>query len=216
MKAVATFISSLFHPLFVPIYGLLFLMYVPSAPKSFLVADSLYYSSESVKYVILFLFGIFGVLAPGVSLLLFKYNQTITSLQLEIQEERRMPIFMMSVYMAILFFFLAFQVPKTAIPQIIPGIALGASCGIFITGLVNQYAKISLHMLGMGMLTGAVYGYFKEQLIFSNWVLPVIFIVSGFVATSRLILDAHSFSQLIAGYALGFISLLISISLFLH
>ncbi len=216
MKQTANFISYLFHPLFVPLYGLAILMYIPSTPKSFLVLDSLYYTSEDIKYVLLFLFGIFGVLAPGISLLLFKHNKTISSLHLEKQEERRMPIFMMSIYMGILFYFLVFHVPESAIPRVVPGIALGAAVGIFITGLANQYIKISLHMLGMGMLTGALYGYFSDQLFFHEWVLPSIFICSGIVATSRLVLGAHNFKELFLGYTLGFFAIFGSIALYFH
>jgi len=216
MKQTANFISYLFHPLFVPLYGLAILMYLPSTPKSFLVIDSLYYSPEEIKYVLLFLFGIFGVIAPGVSLLLFKYNNTITSLHLEKQEERRMPIFMMSIYMAVLFYFLAFQVPAYTIPKVVPGIALGASVGIFVTGLVNQYIKISLHMLGMGMFTGALYGYFKEQLLFPDWVLPIVFLTSGIVASSRLALGAHNYKELFLGYMLGFFAIFGAIALYFH
>lgn len=216
MRETANFISYLFHPLFVPIYGLVVLMYIPSTPKSFLILDSLYYSPEDIKQILLVLFGIFGVIAPGISLLLFKYNNTISSLHLEKQEERRMPIFMMSIYMAILFAFLAFQVPKHTIPHVVPGIALGASIGIFITGLTNQYIKISLHMLGMGMLTGALYGYYSNQLIFFEWILPVVFFFSGVVATSRLVLEAHNYKELTLGYLLGFFALFGSITLYFH
>jgi hypothetical protein len=214
MRAAANVVSSIFHPLFVPIYGLVLLMYLPSTPESFLIQDSMYHSPESIKQIILFLFGIFGVIAPGVSLLLFKYNKTISSLSLDIQHERKVPIFMMAIYMGILFFFLTFQVPDYAVPNITRGISLGATLGIIIAGVLNRYTKISLHLLGMGMLTGAVFMYYTEQYDFPTFVLPSIFVLSGAVATARLYLNAHSYFELILGYLIGLISLVGSIFLF--
>lgn len=214
MRAAANTISSVFHPLFVPIYGLILLLYIPSTPESFLIQDSMYHSPESIKQIILFLFGIFGVIAPGVSLLLFKYNKTISSLSLDIQHERKVPIFMMAIYMGILFFFLAFQVPDYAVPNITRGISLGATIGIFVAGVLNRFAKLSLHMLGMGMLTGALFMYYMEQYDFPPFILPSVFLLSGIVATARLSLNAHSYFELILGYLLGLISLVGSIYLY--
>lgn len=215
MKQIANFLSYVFHPLFVPIYGLLILMYTSSTPESFLIKDSLFHIDTSIKHILLFLFGIFGVIAPGVSLLLFRYNHTITSLNLEIREERRMPIFMMAVYMAILYGFLLYQIPQGAIPPAVVGIALGAAIGIALTGLLNNYFKISLHMIGMGMLSGAIYSYYLFQVVFPTWILPLIFMISGIVAMSRLTLKAHTYSELISGFLLGFATQAISVYFYL-
>lgn len=208
---IAQSFSYLFHPLFIPILGLCILMYLPSTPTSFLVEESIFHSPSMIKYIVLFLFGIFGVLAPGFSLILFKYNDTISSYHLEIQEERKVPIFMMSIYMLLLFGFLAYQLPSSILPKIVPAIALGAGIGVLCAGALNQILKISLHLLGMGMLTGAVYAYYLNQFLFPNWVLPLIFIASGIVAAARLKLGAHTYRELIIGYVVGFIAQVLTV-----
>jgi hypothetical protein len=214
MKAVAHFISYIFHPLFIPVYGLAMMMYLPTEPKGFLVHNSLFHYTPAVKYVLLMLFAIFGVIAPGISLLLFKLNKSISSLQLEKQQERTMPIFMMAVYMAALFGFLAYQLPNGVVPRIVPAIALGATIGIGITGFINKYYKISLHLLGMGMWTGAMAGYYQMQEVFPEWVIPAVLLCAGFTGSARLALGAHRPMELLAGFFWGFASLWLTIWLF--
>lgn len=214
MKPVAHFISYVFHPLFIPVYGLALMMYLPTEPKGFLVHHSLYHYSPAVKYVLLMLFAIFGVIAPGISLLLFKLNKSISSLQLEKQQERTMPIFMMAVYMAALFGFLAYQLPNGVVPRIVPAIALGATIGIGASGFINKYYKISLHLLGMGMWTGAIAGYYQMQEVFPEWVIPTILLCAGFTGSARLALGAHRPMELLTGFTWGFASLWLTIWLF--
>jgi hypothetical protein len=214
MRPFAHVISYLFHPLFIPIYGLLMMMYLPTEPRGYLIHLSLYHYTPTVKYVLLMLFGIFGVVAPGISLVLFKMNKSISSLHLEKQSERTMPIFMMAVYMFALFGFLAYQLPNSVIPRIVPAIALGAGLGIFLSGIINRYYKISLHLLGMGMWTGAMASYFHMQERFPEWVIPVILFCAGITGSARLILGAHRPGELFSGYFFGLTTVWLTIYLF--
>lgn len=125
-----------------------------------------------------------------------------------------MPIFMMAVYMSALFGFLAYQLPNSAIPRIVPAVALGAAIGIFLTGFINRFYKISLHLLGMGMWTGALAGYYRMQEVFPEWVLPVILLCTGITGSARLALGAHRPFELLNGYILGFAALWLTIWIF--
>ena len=60
--------------------------------------DSLYHYPYEVKMLYLLLFGVFIVLAPGASLLVLKMNKSISSLSLEVREERATPIAIMTFY----------------------------------------------------------------------------------------------------------------------
>lgn len=211
MTSFSKFLSWLFLPLFTPIYGLLIVLFLPSRPSSFLLMDSLFHYPYEVKMLYLLLFGVFIVLAPGMSLLVLKMNKSISSLSLEAREERSTPIAIMTFYCLVLFLFLIFQENGAMVPNIIKGMAFGGFLSSAIAYLINQRFKVSLHGVGMGALAGFVLMYFIEMEVYSLPVLLVIFILGGLVLTARLFLKAHNLKEVGVGYGLGFLSQIICI-----
>jgi membrane-associated phospholipid phosphatase len=71
--------------------------------------------------------------------------------------------------------------------------------------IITIWWKISAHMFGIGSLVGGVMGvsYFVEKTN-SSFLIMILFILSGFVGTSRLILRRHTPGQVYAGFLLGF------------
>ena len=59
-------------------------------------------------------------------------------------------------------------------------------------------------MIGIGGLTGALYGIAYKFNTDINHVLIIAFLIAGFVGYSRLKLKQHTLSQVIIGYLLGF------------
>ncbi len=82
-------------------------------------------------------------------------------------------------------------------------IALGTTIGLMVISLVNLWWKISAHMSGMGGLCGSI---FAASFVFHSnpvWLFISIILLSGFVAWSRLELNAHTPGQLTAGFLVG-------------
>lgn len=206
MTSFSKFLSWLFLQLFTPIYGLLIVLFLPSRPSSFLLMDSLYHYPYEVKMLYLLLFGVFIVLAPGASLLVLKMNKSISSLSLEVREERATPIAIMTFYCLVLFLFLIFQENGAMVPTIIKGMALGGLISSAIAYLLNQSFKVSLHGVGMGALAGFVLMYFIGMEVYSLPVLLAVFILGGLVLTARLFLSVHSLKEVGIGYLLGFLT----------
>ena len=211
MVSFAKFISGLFLPLFTPIYGLLIVLFIPSRPSSFLLMDSLYHYPIEVKMLYLLLFGVFIVLAPGMSLLVLKFNKSISSLSIEKREERATPIAIMTFYCIVLFLFLIFQENGAMVPNIIKGMALGGVLASAIAYLMNKKFKVSLHGVGMGALAGFVFMYFLDMELYVLPLLLAIFILGGIVLSARMFLNAHNIKEVAIGYALGFVSQVICI-----
>jgi len=203
--------SWLFLPLFTPIYGLLIVLYLPSRPSSFLLMDSLYHYPYQVKMLYLLLFGVFIVLAPGMSLLVLKFNKSITSLSLENREERSTPISIMIFYCIVLYLFLIFQENGAMVPNIIKGMALGGVVASAISYVLNRRFKVSLHGVGMGALAGFVLMYFTGMELYSLAVLLLVFILGGVVLSMRMYLKSHNLKEVAIGYGLGFLSQIICI-----
>jgi membrane-associated phospholipid phosphatase len=211
MHSIAKFISFVFLPLFTPIYGLLIVLFVPSVPVSFLRLDSLYEYPLQVKVLYLLLFTVFIVLAPGLSFIVLRLNKTISSLGMDKQEERHTPIAIMTFYCLILYLFLLYQPENAMIPRIIMGMSVGGVLAGLSAYLINRFSKISLHGVGMGALSGFVFMYFLGMQYFSLWALIATFILGGIVLSARIFLNAHTLSQVAAGYGLGFITQILAI-----
>jgi hypothetical protein len=145
------------------------------------------------------------------SLLVLKMNKSITSLSLEVREERATPIAIMTFYCLVLFLFLIFQENGAMVPNIIKGMALGGLLSSAIAYLLNQSFKVSLHGVGMGALAGFVLMYFSGMEVYSLPVLLAVFILGGVVLSARLFLSAHNLKEIGVGYGLGFLTQIICI-----
>lgn len=211
MRFLSNFISWLFLPLFTPVYGLLIVLFLPSVPQSFLRLDSLYEYPFQVKVLYIMLFTVFIVLAPGLSFLILRLNKTISSLAMESREERMTPIAVMTFYCLILYLFLLYQPEDAMIPSIIMGMAVGGVIASFSAYHITKFIKISLHGIGMGALAGFVYMYFSGMEYYSIWLLVNVFLAGGIVLSARVYLNAHTLKEVGLGYALGFITQILSI-----
>lgn len=211
MAPFSKFFSWLFLPLFTPIYGLLIVLFIPSRPSSFLLMDSLFHYPYQVKMLYIMLFGVFIVLAPGMSLLVLKMNKSISSLSLENREERATPIAIMTFYCFVLYLFLIFQENGAMVPNIIKSMALGGVLASAIAYILNRSFKVSLHGVGMGALAGFVLMYFMGMELYSLPILLAIFILGGVVLSTRMYLESHNLKEVAIGYGLGFMSQLFCI-----
>lgn len=205
-KELAKMVSWLFLPLFTPIYALLLVFYIPSQPNTFHLFDSLYHYPEPLKILILLLFVVFIVLAPGLSLLVLKWNGTISSLELDIKEERNTPISIMVFYSLVLYLFLVVQDVDNYVPYTLKGMVLGGVVASAAAYLFNKIDKLSLHGIGVGSLFGFIYSYYLNAEIFPVWVIVVVILVGSITVMARLFLQKHTLNQLFHGYLVGFLA----------
>lgn len=199
-----------FHPLNIPLFGLILLLYTPSIPQSFLVKDSFYYAHSGIKTMLLLLFGLFTWAAPLLTVLLLKRSGDIESFQMDKREERNVPIGFMIFFYMIFFALIYFYLPNNVVPTSVSAILLGGFLGLVGIRYLNNSMKISLHAAGMGMLTGAVYTHYLDMSSFPFWVMPTLFLLSGVIISSRVFLEKHDLRESLYGYGLGFAAQLIS------
>lgn len=215
MEKLATLISWLFLPLFTPIYGLILVLYLPVQSTFFDANASLYLLHPTLKILFILLFSVFIVLAPGLSLVVMKRNKTISSLELGERKERFGPIGLMTFYCMILFLFLHFQGKDAFIPPILKGVVLGGAMASLIAYFITKKIKISLHSIGMGSLFGFIYMFSLPLERAPVLILVAILILSGIVGSARLYLKAHTLKEIGLGFALGFVSQLICLYIYL-
>jgi len=192
VHAIAKLISVLFHPLFVPIYFVWFLLFIH--PLAFIGFSSLQ------KFQTLVIVGINLTIFPLVSVLLLKALGFIESIYLKTQKDRIIPYIACGI-----FFFWAFTVFKeqTKYPMILVVFILGIFLASSAALLANIYFKVSMHAIGVGCLLGIFAILFYNNNLSMAWPLALVLIVSGMVCTARLLLNTHTPRDVYVGLLIG-------------
>ncbi|MEN9972181.1 MAG: hypothetical protein RIS20_528 [Bacteroidota bacterium] len=203
MKGIlAHLISWVFLPLLMPTYGILLAMYIPSNPKD-LTHASLYMLLPDLKMRLILLFFLFSAVAPGLSFLALHQKKVISTIDIENQRERNIPLLVMMAYSLVLFLLFFVKAPKSVLPIAFYALPLS---GVLVTGVfmgINRWIKISLHAGGAGILVGFLFAFFLEQHTFETWILPAAIFASGLTISARLFLNKHRPIEVYTGWTLA-------------
>jgi membrane-associated phospholipid phosphatase len=186
-------LSVVFHPLLLPtIMFFVIFRYVPQAFRP--LAD------ENVPYILLAL-STTTLIIPVLSLLALRLTSTIKSLQMQDKKDRLIPFsFITTFYAVTTYMFYS----KLTLNPVLVLLMLTTTLLIVILTVVTYFWKISIHSAGIGGVIGFILALVH---IFPGSELLVPFIISivilGWVMTARLLLQAHTFSQVAAGAVLG-------------
>lgn len=200
MKLFSEFISWLFMPLFMPIYALAIVFYTPSYLDFTLIKDALFYLPDEAKTNFIITFTIFGVLAPGFSLLILAKTKIVDSLQLEDRKDRFPALIMTFIYCILLYLLLKNAGKNGHIANAIYGLTLSGAVISFVFLIVNNWMKISLHTGGAGLLFGFVMAYFAVHTIMVIWPIVLMLLCIGLVMSSRLHLAKHTQTEAYVGF----------------
>lgn len=191
MNLFAKIFSYIFHPLLMPVIGL-FVVFNSNSYINFAIPAEL-------KQATLLLIGVSTFIIPSLITLLLLNRGYISSLEMPTSKERILPYGFTIVF----YIFTIYMLKQAPIPQIIFDFMIGAVVSVIFAFLINLKWKISAHMIGIGGLTGALIAmtFLLEANMISYIILAIL--ASGIVATSRLVLNAHTPNQLVYGYFLG-------------
>jgi hypothetical protein len=203
MTQAAKFISVLFHPAFMPLVGI------------FIIFNTGIYSTdvpwEVEKYTYL-LVALFSILLPFSVLPVFYYWKLISNFELSERRERIIPIAVASFCLIALHIFLSRIIPL----QIITAFTFALASISIALLFINIFYKISMHMLGIGGITGLILAI---TIIYSSspfYMLAISILIAGIAGSARLKLDAHTPTQILTGYLFGTIGMLFTLLLLLQ
>jgi hypothetical protein len=198
LRYTAGFISYLFHPLFIPVYILAFLVY-----------HTLYFPAYTPqgKVIMLARFFLMYSIFPLVTVLLAKGLGFIQSVHLRTQKDRIIPYVACGIYYFWMWYVLHNQ-------EEVPAPLVKLSLAIFLAsslGLVaNSFFKISMHALSMGvMFTFMLLISFSTFMNFGPY-LSVATFIAGLVCTARLIHSDHTNFEIYSGLMVGCVAQLIA------
>jgi hypothetical protein len=194
IKWLATIISYLFHPLFIPIYLTYLIIEIRSYQFAFI--------NPSDRRLLMLLVIISCSLIPLVSILLLRALNFIDSIYLKTQKERVVPyIICMTFYFSVWFYF-----KKNHYQPDLVSMALGIFNASVAAFLINIVMKVSMHAVAMGVMTTFVALLaFTDSSSYSLY-LAVAVLLSGIVCTSRLIVSDHSSREIYYGFVAGVVS----------
>ena len=199
VKAVATVLSYIFHPLFVPVYIAWFLVNIqPHLFASFTPAE---------KVITLIRFAVFYTFFPLVTVLLAKGLGFLDSIFLRTQKERIIPYIACGIYYFFMWYVLRNQ-PQFSREVVILSMAIWIASSIGL--MVNIYMKVSMHAMAMGVMVTFMTLLGLAQGSGFGLYLSAAILVCGLVCTSRFIVSDHTQAEVYTGLGVGFISMMIA------
>jgi membrane-associated phospholipid phosphatase len=164
---------------------------------------SLYFAPIESKWALFTIFFLFSVVAPGVSFVLLHRFKVISTIDIERQGERSLPLVIMLVYSLVLFFLLVYKAGAGTLPRYFYALPLSGVAVTSIFLLINRWIKISLHGAGAGILLGFLIVFTRAQDHFSLvWVLSAL-LAAGLTMAARLYLRKHTPLEVYTGFTLA-------------
>ena len=198
---LAKIVSVIFHPLLIPVYGMIILF---SAPALF------GYLPFEVKKVLIFVVVINNIILPLSLFPFFRYKNIISSWSVENRSERIIPLLITTLLYAVTSF-LIFRFP---IPVFLKTFINAVFFISLVITIINFWWKISIHSAGSGVLTALVFILSFRMYSPLGWYVISVIIISGMVLSSRLRLNIHNPRQVWIGYLAGFLGLTLFMMIF--
>ncbi|MFH6768460.1 hypothetical protein V8G56_06920 [Gaetbulibacter aquiaggeris] len=195
MNNILKSISFIFHPLIIPLLGVIF--YFTKSPK--------YISLQIIQAKLISLF-ILTIVLPILLYFLLKTLGKAKSIYLETTKERIFPLIVNCIVVLLVLNRILTANQIIELYYFFVGILISTLACLF---LVFMRFKASIHMTsiaGLFMFFIALSIHFSINI---NGTLAIMFILTGAIATSRLHLKAHTGIELIIGFFVGFIPQLI-------
>ncbi len=183
-------ISLLFHPLLMPLYGLLIIFSAPTL---------LGYLPMPVKKILFTVVLINNVVIPVTLFSFFRFRNIISSFSMEERRERIIPL----LSVTLLYSITSIVIYRFSIPVFIKSFFISASFLLLFITIVNLWFKISVHSAGAGALMAMVLVLSLKMNTDVAWYLVAVIIAGGLIMSSRLRLNTHSPAQVWTGYLLG-------------
>jgi hypothetical protein len=189
MKQLLVAFSYIFHPLFTATYGSIF--YFAFAKE---------YFQKEVIYLLLSQIVIITLLIPLALFYLLKTLKKVDNWMIPEVTQRRIPLLIQILLLSVLLL-------KTITPYHTIGLYYFFLAGIISSSIAFSLTffkiKISLHQLGIASLTSFAIGlslYAQYNIINT---IAFLVAINGFIASSRLVMQAHSLREIGYGFICG-------------
>lgn len=198
LKWFSLFISVLFHPVFILIYGLL--LHVAANPYKFKSVSLAQFVQNNAGLLISGSMMVAGL--PLLSIFLMQRLQLIKSIHAH-QRSDRVGIY---IVMGLFYVWYYYNLHQLHIfPRNYQTFVLGATLAVWLGFVFNLFQKVSAHTIAMGGLVFISFSIYLSS-VSSFWLIlpPLSILCAGLVGSSRLYLNAHTTDEVLNGYMIGF------------
>jgi len=203
IRFIAKIISYIFHPVFVPVYLALFMLYL----HPWLFVGVAPFDKTRVVIMTIVMYSFF----PVVTVLLLKALKFIQSIELKTQKDRVIPLIASGIW----YFWITYiwwNSSKTDNTLFIPKAAVGLALAIFLGSwlglMANIIMKVSLHAISMGVMLAFIFLLaFSDPLNYGPYIGAAL-LIAGLVCSSRFIVSDHTAREVYGGLAVGIASML--------
>jgi len=195
LTRLAGLLSWLFHPLFLGVYMMYYIVFVH--PDLFLAVP------ERVRVFRFITFVVNNLFFPLLIVLLMRWLGFSGSLQMRTPRERIVP------YIAsITFFFWTWHVFRNQAdsPEVLIDMCQGMFFASSVAIVLNNFSLVSMHAIGLGGLLGLMYNLIDRGLAESALPMILSLLLTGLVCTSRLILGRHTPAEIVLGLLTGLVT----------
>ncbi len=196
MQRFYNIVSIVFVPLLIPTYGMLLIVnmdvfsILPFVWKAYAVGGTVF----------------FTLIMPMVPIAMMIKKGSVSTVMISKKEERTVPYLFTFIGYCCWVFFLW---KNMHLPPFLLGMAIACTSSILIVTVINLKWKISAHMSAMGGLLGGVIGVSFRMGLNPLWLIGTVILLSGLVGLARLELKAHNPWQVVAGFSLSFMLVLL-------
>lgn len=194
-------ISILFHPLLLPIFGLLVIFNLGSY-HSYLTGD--------VKKVILSVYFVSTVLLPLSVFSFFYYQKIIRNWALADHRERVLPILVVSAF----HFFAWYIIGRYPIPALYKLFVFYTAVGSLIAALLSFKWNLCLHTLAIGGLLGFTLALAFSKSLDLHGMVMAIFLAAGLLSFSRLALQKNTAPMVYFSFLCGLLMMFVPVYFF--
>jgi len=194
MRAAAHVLSYLFHPVLLPTAGLVLIFSMNSY-----VAHTTPVEKQLFLTTWIFLN---TALIPFLFTAVLRWRNLVSSVQLHTREDRIVP-FTFALFFYLTNYWLMRDIPM---PTVIYSLFLGSSVAVALALAITFFTKVSIHMIGMGGLTAAIYGMAGLYHLPIAGLVMIGIVASGLVGSARYLLESHTLGQICLGWVIGFVT----------
>jgi hypothetical protein len=191
LDKTAKIISVVFHPLFIPLYGMFIIFMAPTL---------LWYLPFNVKKILVLVVLINNILLPVSLMPFFRYRNIISSWVIETRKERIIPLLAVSFFYSITSVIMF----RLQVPVFLKAYTFSISFIAIAVTIINFWWKISVHSVGAGVLAGTVFVLSLKMMIPLTWILVFAILIGGLILSSRIKLNSQNVSRAYMGFVTGF------------
>lgn len=203
LRYAATLISWVFHPVFVPVYLVMFMVFA----DPYLFAGFSHWDRVKVVIQAFVMFTFF----PVVSVLLLRALNFISSFYLRTQKDRIIPFIACGIW-----YFWIWYVWRN-LPDY-PKESVALTFAVFLASwfglMLNITMKVSMHTIGMGTVLTFLFLHAFRNPVDPGLYLTVGVLATGLVATARFIVSDHTAREIYTGLFAGAAAQLIAFWIF--